>query len=87
MEKPFPWILHMEYISQGDSIFKKPGELDVEFKNNDQNWKIQKLKYDLSQCKNWSVPRSQFEPPKIEPHLTDYTYQFLSHLIKNYSDF
>lgn len=42
----------MEYISQGDSIFKKPGELDVEFKNNDQNWKIQKLKYDLSQCKN-----------------------------------
>lgn len=41
-----------EHISQGDSIFKKPGELDVRFKNNDQNWKIQKLKYDLYQCKN-----------------------------------
>jgi hypothetical protein len=39
-----------ENISQGDSIIKKSGELDVRFKNNDQSWKIQKLKYDLTQC-------------------------------------
>ncbi|GAB2482890.1 hypothetical protein [Algoriphagus taiwanensis] len=41
-----------ENISQGDSIIKKSGDLDVRFKNDDQSWKMQKLKYDLTQCKD-----------------------------------
>ncbi|WP_139316531.1 hypothetical protein [Algoriphagus marinus] len=41
-----------ENLSQGDSIIKESGELGVRFKNHDQSWKMQKLKYDLTQCKN-----------------------------------